>query len=487
MTTTNGLHDRYGLTLGTSSTAAAEAYVEGVDRLISLNAGADESLGRAIEADECFALPYAALAVLHRFRGDVAEASEAIQRAIGMGGRLSRREQQHLSIVERYVKGDAARTLVLAREHLAEFPRDALILSQIPFVIHVEGGDRRPVMVAVVEDLAHAYGDDWWFAGFASIFYQEVDQFERARQLACRSLELAPRNASAVHPLAHVFYETDDHTSGVDFLRGWLADYEREAPYHSHLSWHLALCELASGHYDRVVDLYEEAISPAAARNRISFYDASSLLWRFEVYGCAAGPLPWTAVWDLGQELFPRPGVPFADAMMALACVGAGDEAELARLVDGLRAQDAAGHPVAGSILLPVVEGVAAFGRADYETAVRKLEPLAELEIARIGGTNAQREVFEDTLLEAYLRASQFDRAEALLRKRLNRRPSTRDFVWLGRAQVGGGRLVEAQQSLQAARTRWPGTATASPELTALERLVTATGPEAGTGERGHP
>lgn len=472
MTEASRVQDRYGLALSTQSTAAVEAYVEGVDRLISLNAGADEALGQSIEVDESFALPYAALAILHRFRGDVAEANEAIQRAVGLGVSLSRREQQHLSILERYVNGDAVRTLALAREHLAEFPRDALILSQVPFMTHVVGGDRRPVMVAVIEDLAPAYGDDWWFAGFASLFYQEVDQFERARKLASHSLELAPRNASAVHPLSHVYYETDDHASGVDFLRGWLADYECEAPYHSHLSWHLALCELASGHYDRVMDIYEEAISPAAARNRLSFFDASSLLWRFEVYGSAAGPLPWTDVRDLGLDLFPRPGVPFADAMMALACAGAGDETALARLVDGLRAQAAAGHPVAGSVLLPLVEGVAAFGRADYETAVQKLAPLAEVEIARIGGTNAQREVFEDTLLEAHLRASQFDRAEALLLKRLDRRQSTRDLVSLGRAQAGGGRADEARHNLKAGRARWGDVDPDSPELRALDRAI---------------
>jgi len=80
--------------------------------------------------------------------------------------------------------------------------------------------------------------------------------------------------------------------------------------------------------------------------------------------------------------------------------------------------------------------------------------------------------VFEDTLLEAYLRAGQFDHAEALLRKRLNRRPSTRDFVWLGRAQAGNGRLTEAQQSLQAARGRWVAAGADTPELAALDRAL---------------
>jgi len=487
VTATNGLHDRYGLTLGTRSDAAADAYVEGVDRLLSLNVGTEASLHRAIEADETFALPHAALALFYRFQGETAAARVAARRGLELAVGLSRREQQHLTFVEAFVGGDPVPALDLAREHLAEFPRDALVLYQVPFVVSAHGGgDRRQLMAALVEEIAPSYGDDWWFAAFASIWYQEIDQFELARQLAMRSLELYPRNASAAHPLAHVFYETDDHASGANFLNGWLATYDRAAPYHCHLSWHLALNELARGNYARVMELYEDAISPAAAQSRLSFYDAASLLWRYEIYGCAAGPLPWGAVRDLGLRFFPRAGTPFPDGMLALACAGAGDEAALERLIDGLRDQADGGHPIAGPIVLPLVEGIAAFGRADYQTAVRKLEPLTG-EIVQLSGTNAQREVFEDTLLEAYLRVGQFDRAEVLLRKRLNRRSSTRDYLWLGRAQVGTGRADEARQSLQAARARWFGSAADSPELAALERLVTASVPDDGAAPTEQP
>ena len=52
----------------------------------------------------------------------------------------------------------------------------------------------------------------------------------------------------------------------------------------------------------------------------------------------------------------------------------------------------------------------------------------------RVGGSHAQWEVFEDTLLQAYLRAGHFERAEALLRRRLARRSSARDVVWLEQA-----------------------------------------------------
>ena len=102
------------------------------------------------------------------------------------------------------------------------------------------------------------------------------------------------------------------------------------------------------------------------------------------------------------------------------------------------RQLDAQGHPLAGTIVLPLVQGIDAFARADYAEAIRLIEPLMG-RLVRIGGSHAQREVFEDTLIQAYLRAGRFERAAALLRERLEHRHSARDLAWLGQA---GSRAV---------------------------------------------
>ena len=58
-------------------------------------------------------------------------------------------------------------------------------------------------------------------------------------------------------------------------------------------------------------------------------------------------------------------------------------------------------------------------------------------QLPRIGGSHGQREVFEDTILESYIRAGRFDRAQDLLTTRLKRRTSVRDELWLGRTTEG--------------------------------------------------
>ena len=59
------------------------------------------------------------------------------------------------------------------------------------------------------------------------------------------------------------------------------------------------------------------------------------------------------------------------------------------------------------------------------------LKPVAA-EVVRIGGSGAQREMIEDMLLLALIRAGEAAKARALLDRRLHRRPSPRDRRWHG-------------------------------------------------------
>ena len=74
--------------------------------------------------------------------------------------------------------------------------------------------------------------------------------------------------------------------------------------------------------------------------------------------------------------------------------------------------------------------GAAAFAQGDYDAAADTLGA-ALPELARLGGSHAQREVFEDTYIAACLRAGRHDRAAERLSARLTRRPSARDRDWL--------------------------------------------------------
>jgi predicted Zn-dependent protease len=149
-------------------------------------------------------------------------------------------------------------------------------------------------------------------------------------------------------------------------------------------------------------------------------------------------------------------------------------------MIDRLQGLVDQGDVLAGEVTLPLAQGIHAFAHGEYSTAVRHLEPLFTEprldQLARIGGSHAQREVFEDTMLEAYLRAEQFDKAEAMLRARLQRRDSARDLFWVGRAQMGSGQPEAARTSLHEVTQRWQDADPGSPERTTLNRLAAQVG-----------
>ena len=156
-----------------------------------------------------------------------------------------------------------------------------------------------------------------------------------------------------------------------------------------------------------------------------------------------------------------------------MAFAASGDEALLGKLKARLLESAETGNALAKEMTLPLVKGIDAFASEAYDEAVTYLEPVFP-QLARIGGSHAQREVFEDTLLEAYLRAGQYDKAEDMLTERLNRRSSVRDSYWMSRAQASTGQADAAKESLSHVKQQWQHADPGSPEMVAIDSLAGA-------------
>jgi tetratricopeptide (TPR) repeat protein len=426
------LTDRYGLTLSTTSSVAARHYQDGMDRMLSYGFGADQAFASAVAADEEFALAHAGAALFSLFQGDGASAKTSIERARSLAAGATRREQQHVGALSAIAGGEAARGLGLIEEHVKEFPRDALLVNQAGSTIGLGGrADREALRVAFVERLASAYGDDWWYHSALGFTYHEVGRYDESRRLSERSLAQYPGNANASHNIAHVCYETVDNDGGVALLTDWLGGYDRRAPFHCHLAWHLALFELQRGRPERSLAIYEQDIAPSS-NPRLAMIDGSALLWRFGLYDYEKGPLPWRPLAELATRVT-RPGFIFGDVHAALAYASAGDRAALSALTAGLEALHAKGHPIAGTVALPLVRGVAAYVDGDFAGALALMESV-DSEIHRVGGSHAQWELFEETMVVCLLRLGRLAEAQRLIRRRLGFRRSPRDLAWLERA-----------------------------------------------------
>ena len=429
------LTDRYGLPISTSSAAAAERFQDGMDRLLSYGPGAEESFAAALEADEGLAVAHAGVALLAVGRGDAATARAAAGRARDTVAGATRRERQHVEALSALVGGETAHGLALVDEHVAEFPRDALLVNQAGSAIgFAGGGEREEHRAAFLERLAPAYGDDWWFQSALAFTYHELDRFEESRRLSERSLQQYPGNANASHNIAHICFETVDTDAGAAFLEEWMSGYDARASFHCHLAWHLAMFELQRGRHARALEVFHRDIV-GAVNPRLAMIDGSALLWRFRLDGRPAEPEAWRRLAELAGRIS-RPGFVFGEVHAALAYAACGDGAALAKLSDGLRALGEKGHPIAGSVAHPLVQGIAAFAAGDHTGALGHFESV-EAEVHRIGGSHAQWEIFEETMVACYFALERYDDALRLVRRRLERRASPPDLRWLDRANAG--------------------------------------------------
>jgi pentatricopeptide repeat protein len=101
--------------------------------------------------------------------------------------------------------------------------------------------------------------------------------------------------------------------------------------------------------------------------------------------------------------------------------VADGDQAGLERLVGEMRERIAAGRYPAGSVVPTIADGFAAYAGSDWDRAIQHFER-ALPETVRIGGSRAQRDLVEHTLLAAYLKAGRPEHARDLIARRMDRR-----------------------------------------------------------------
>ena len=477
MAKSGSIKDRHGMNISTSSPLAAERWLEGVDLLVSQNFGTDAKFSEAIDIDEGFALPHAGLAYMLMLQGKAEEARASATQAEKLAPGITQRERNQVQAISLFVHGKGRDSLKLTHQHLAEYPRDALVmrLAQRLYILGCSGAGvpNFPVeLLALLKSVEKACGDDWAFLGQFAFAHHENGFLDEAMVLARKSLDRRPTNAVAAHSVTHVFFERGEADGGGDFLGDWLEGFDRRASYHVHLSWHQALFQLAMGRYQQAYDLYEADIRPSVvAKSASSLSDSASLLWRLQMYAGAPPPMPWSEVRDQAAPAAERPGPAFRDAHAALAFAASGDRETLSKLTSRLSGEAEKGNLLAQEVTLPLVKAIDAFASEDYAEAARLLEPLYP-QLARIGGSHAQREVFEDTLLAAYLRAEQFDQAQEMLRERLNRRDSVRDTFWLGRAQAAEGETDQANLLLDQARQGWQDADPESPELQSIAQLT---------------
>jgi uncharacterized NAD(P)/FAD-binding protein YdhS/tetratricopeptide (TPR) repeat protein len=440
------VRDPYGLPL-TAAPKAAGLYNEALGRILRVQSGAEALVAGSVAADPDFAVGHATRALLGVEWGADVDVEAALNAAERCAPYADEREQRFVEVAAARVREPGAPSAAALLAYIHAYPEDALAVSIAVPTIAFGGATEIPAEAwALVEGLEPAYGDDWFYLGMLAFIRQEQNRFAEAGELAARALAAEPAAGHAVHAKTHVHYETGDHVAGLAWLDRWIATCGAAASHRAHFSWHAALHELALGDDAAVRRRYANQLAPPMVSGVRALVDSASLLWRGHVLGTWDRMEVAEILETVPRELLLDPPTPFTALHAALALAAAGDCHGLAALRRSVRGRGA----VFTSTVAPLADALSDLVHGDAERATHGLRALPEID--RLGGSAAQREVVEDTLIYAATLAGRTEVARELLAERLDRRSSPRDAARL--------RACAPSESAQASlRTSAPNTA----------------------------
>jgi len=334
------------------------------------------------------------------------------------------REAMHLRAVAHLVNGRWHAAGLVLEDLSIRYPLDLLALQAGHQVDFFTGHSRMlRDRIARAEGAWHL-GMPGYHAvqGMYAFGLEETGDYARAEALGRRAVALESRDGWAWHAVAHVMEMQNRRRDGVAWLGANAGTWSEGSFFALHNWWHLALFHLGLDEIDEVLALVDARLLATQTPVILEMIDASAMLWRLQLRGIDVGNR-WQALAERWSVLAEAGNYAFNDLHAMMAFVGADRQADATRLlatqaralqVDGDNAQFLC------DVGRAATQAVHAFGGGRYAEAVQLLRPLRS-KAYRFGGSHAQRDVIDLTLIEAAARDGQQLLADALKRERAAR------------------------------------------------------------------
>jgi tetratricopeptide (TPR) repeat protein len=355
------------------------------------------------------------------------------------------REQQHLKAASLLAHGHLQEAARVLEDLSLRYPHDLLAL-QAGHQIDFFRGDSRMLRDRIARALpAWGPGQHGRHAVLSMYAFglEETGDYAGAERFGRQALELEPRDGWAWHAVAHVLEMRNDPAAGVAWLAPQAAVWSRDSFFAVHNWWHLALFHLELGLVDEVLRLYDGAIAGTGSSLMLDLVDASAMLWRLKLRGVDAGAR-WTAL----AERWAAASVPglyaFNDVHAMMAYTGAGQAGRQRELLEAQRAAMERDNDNAGftrEVGEPVLRALQALSEGEGGRAAALLRRIRS-QAHRFGGSHAQRDVIDLTLLAAARQAGDRPLADGLAAERERLRP------WAARVAARAPQPQNAQGAL---------------------------------------
>ena len=355
--------------------------------------------------------------------------------------KVTRREAAHVEALRAWTIGDLKTACTIWDAILLDHPHDLLALRLQHYNAFWMGRtqDLRGSVARVIDRWDDSVPGFSSVQGMYAFGLEECGEYARAEDLGRQAVEANPDDLWAIHAVAHTLEMQGRLDDGIAWLDYPANAWDDRNPFKGHLWWHLTLYAVEAGDYETVLKIFDRSVKPEAWNFYLDVQNGASMLLRLDLLGVDVGDR-WTAMADAMEAHVDDHVLAFTDThtMMALAADKRFDAAE--KLLASLRAFAKTPDNFAASTMesatIPVCQALLDFARHDYDAAVDTLLPL-RYDLACIGGSHAQRDVFNQVLIEAAIRSNRLTLARSLLSERLAEKPNSRGS-WLKYAETVG-------------------------------------------------
>ena len=343
-------------------------------------------------------------------------------------GQGTARERAHVGAARAWLNGDFEQSIARYHRIVVDYPRDVLAL-QLGHLGNFYLGRSAWLRDHVAAALPHYSPSDSCYGyvlGMLAFGLEECNEFTRAEAAAERALTHQPRDPWAIHALAHCAEMQGRAAEGIRLYQTRERDWSEGNLFAVHNWWHVALFHLDSSDFSLALSVYDEHVRKGRSEVMLELVDASAFLWRLGLCGVDVGER-WQELADTYRRVEEEGYYAFNDFHAVMAYVGAGRSADVARVLAGLEQSAKAKGTnalMAREVALPASRAFESFAGGDHGAAVSGLFDL-RLGAQRFGGSNAQRDILEWTLLEAALRMGDAGLARSLSEARVARKPTS--------------------------------------------------------------
>ena len=417
--------DRWGVPVRAGSAEAVGRLDEAVEDLAALAGDPVARAEAAVTADDSLVLGhiYRAYLALYGTKAEgVATAAEIVKKLDEAV--LGEREAHHLRAARSWVDGDWEATARSLERALLCHPRDLLALKVAQDLYFFLGNrlELRDVAARVLPAWPRGLPGWGYVQGIYAFGLEENADYRQAESRARAALDHNPRDVWSVHALAHVFEMEGSQRDGVDFLTASAGDWSGSF-FAVHNWWHRALYHLELGETDEALRLCDSPIRASRSTEWLDVVDAAALLWRLSLVGVDVTGRAAQLAADI-DDLVGEPVYIFNDWHAVMAFGLAADHARVERVILGNRHLTAPTNRKAaerGGLDLLGAFGAFAAGHPDRAIDLLiDIRPRANV----VGGSHAQRDIIDLTLIAAAVRAGDDSLARALVTERVARKPS---------------------------------------------------------------